>query len=150
MIRPPAATLIGLNLAPMVDVMMCLLIFFMLATKMVEQENSQIDLPYAASVRQLDKQELGNRGVINIRDARLTGGEGAAYLIRESVVSLAEVRRFLSNERRRDAELNCVIRADREVAYQYVEAVMAACAATDVRHVTFGARQTDSGPRTPG
>ncbi len=91
MIRPPATTRLGLNLAPMVDVMMCLLIFFMLATKMVEQENSRIDLPVAQAAKDAEKHTLGNRLVVNIREAALHGGQGAVYLIRENVVPFAEV-----------------------------------------------------------
>ena len=73
--KPHATTRLSLNLAPMVDVMMCLLIFFMLAAKMVEQENSRIDLPMARAAKDAEKQALGNRLVINIRNAALHGGE---------------------------------------------------------------------------
>lgn len=141
--RPPPTTQFGLNLAPMVDVMMCLLIFFMLATKMVEQENSRIDLPVAAAAKEVEKQALGNRLVINIRDATLRGGDGADFLIRESAVTLPQVKQRLDLERRRDPDVNCVIRADRTVAYQYVEAVMATCARANVRNITFGALATE-------
>ncbi len=103
--RPPKTTAIGLNLAPMVDVMMCLLIFFMLATKMVEQENSKIDLPIARAAKEVDKQALGNRLVINIRDAILHGGEGAEYIVQENVLSLAEVQDLLAIEQERDPEV---------------------------------------------
>ncbi len=140
--RPPPTTQFSLNLAPMVDVMMCLLIFFMLATKMVEQENSRIDLPFAAASKEVEKQALGNRLVINVRDATLRGG-GADYIIRESAVSLQQVKERLDLERLRDSEVNCVIRADRTVAYQYVEALMATCASADVRTITFGALKTE-------
>jgi hypothetical protein len=101
--RPPKETTISLNLAPMVDVMMCLLIFFMLATKMVEQENSKIDLPLARAAKEVEKKELGNRFVINVRDAALRGGEGVDYLVREDVRTLAEVRRLPGSRRRADA-----------------------------------------------
>ncbi len=141
--RPPPTTQFALNLAPMVDVMMCLLIFFMLATKMVEQENSRIDLPVAAAAKEVEKQALGNRLVINVRDATLRGGGSADYLIRESAVTLQQVKDRLELERERDPEVNCVIRADRTVAYQHVEALMATCASADVRNITFGALKTD-------
>lgn len=142
--HPPPTTQFGLNLAPMVDVMMCLLIFFMLATKMVEQENSRIDLPVAAAAKEVEKQALGNRLVINICPATLQGG-GADFLIRERAVTLSQVRQRLELERLRDPEVNCVIRANHDVAYQYVEAVMAACAGANVRNITFGALKTERG-----
>lgn len=145
--RPPKETAIALNLAPMVDVMMCLLIFFMLATKMVEQENSKIDLPLARAAKEVEKKELGNRFVINIRDAALRGGEGADYLVREEPRTLAEVRDLLERERQRDPEVNCVVRADRGIAYRYVQNVMATCAQADIRNITFGALRAEPGGR---
>jgi biopolymer transport protein ExbD len=143
--RPPATTPISLNLAPMVDVMMCLLVFFMLATKMVEQENSHIDLPVAFAAKEVEKQELGDRLVINIRDAVLHGGTGVDYVIRETVVPYAHVCDRLKLEAERHPEVNCVIRADRTIAYRYVEAVMVACAQANVRHITFGALPRERG-----
>ena len=126
----------------MVDVMMCLLSFFMLATKMVEQENSRIDLPVAKAAKDAEKQALGNRFVVNIRDAAWHGGEGAVYLVREEAVSLAEVLQRLEVESQLDAEVNCVIRADRDLPYKYVQAVMVGCARAKIRNITFSAVRT--------
>lgn len=144
--RPPKTTVLGLNLAPMVDVMMCLLIFFMLATKMVEQENSKIDLPSARAAKEVDKQDLGNRLVINVRDATVLGGNGVDYVVRENVRSLEEIRSLLTLEQERDPDVNCVIRADRSVPYRHVQAVMVLCAQANLRNLTFGALQGEGGP----
>ncbi len=135
--RPPATTRLGLNLAPMVDVMMCLLIFFMLATKMVERENSHIDLPVAKAAKDAEKQALGNRFVVNIRDATLEGGEGATYLIREEAVSLRNVLDRLKIESGLDPGVNCIIRAERDLPYKYIQAVMIGCAGANIRKITF-------------
>lgn len=137
----PKTTRLDLNLAPMVDVMMCLLIFFMLATRMVEQENSQIDLPVAAASKEVEKQALGNRFVVNIRPA----DHGAQYIVRESIVAFTEVRDLLAIEAARDPGVNCVIRADHELPYRYVQAVMAACANARIQNVTFGALRSNGG-----
>ena len=141
--RPPATTRLSLNLAPMVDVMMCLLIFFMLATKMVERENSYIDLPVAKAAKDAEKQELGNRFVINVRRPQPPEDDGPVYLVREERVSLGEVGDLLMAERERDPNVNCVIRADRELPYRHVQAVMAACARAKISNLTFGALRTE-------
>lgn len=137
----PPATRLSLNLAPMVDVMMCLLVFFMLATKLVERENSRIDLPQAAAAKDAEKQALGNRFVVNIQAARIPGE--VVYLVRETPVTLEEIARRLLDEGRNDPDVNCVIRADRHLPYRHVEAVMAACARAKVRNLTFGAIRTN-------
>jgi len=121
----------------MVDVTMCLLIFFMVASRMVQRENnSNVDLPIARSAKDADKQELGKRFVVNLRDV---DGGGVSYLVQEKEVSLADVFERLRAERRRDADVNCVIRADRDLPYKYVQAIMVCCARADVRKVTFSA-----------
>lgn len=134
-----------MNLAPMVDVTMCLLIFFMVATRMVEQENSQIDLPIAPTAEDAEKQELGNRFVVNVRSDGTPGVDHVAYLVQETEIPLSEVFTRLRAERQRDADVNCVIRADRGLPYKYVQAVMACCARADVRKVTFSAIPREGG-----
>ncbi len=136
---PPTATPVRLNLAPMVEVTMCLLVFFMVATRMVEQENSRIDLPIAPTAKDAEKQELGNRFVVNVRAAGTSGAKTVAYLVQETEISLSEVSERLRAERQQDADVNCVIRADRGLPYKYVQAVMACCARANVRKVTFSA-----------
>lgn len=136
---PPPPTQVTINLAPMVDVTMCLMIFFMLTTQMVKEENSTIDLPLAATAKDASKKELGDRFVINIRDAAVTGGSGAIYLVQEKETTLAGLLDRLQAERAARADLNCVIRADRELPYRYVQAVMMGCAKAGIQKVTFSA-----------
>ena len=142
---PPRTTPIRVNLAPMVDVTMCLLVFFMVTTKMVEMENSVIDLPLAKSAKDVDKQKLGKRFVVNVRDARLEGGKGARYLVQDKEIHLSEVIDRLQRERQVDPLVNCVIRADRSLPYQHVQAVMVGCARAGIQKVTFSAVPREGG-----
>ncbi len=142
--RPPATTAIELNLAPMVDVMMCLLIFFMLATRMVEQETSRIDLPSARRADDISGKPRENRFVVNIR--RSATQEGAAeYLIREELLAIEDVLARLEIERIVNADVTCVIRADRAVKFRHVEAVLAGCAGLQVQTVWFSASTEEEG-----
>lgn len=138
-ILPPTTTPVRLNLAPMVDVTMCLLVFFMVAARMVEQENSRIDLPIAPTAKDAEKQELGNRFVVNVRAAGADGDKKVSYIVQETEISLSEIFERLQAERQQDADVNCVIRADRSLPYKYVQAVMVCCAQANVRKVTFSA-----------
>ncbi len=142
---PPRPTSVKLNLAPLVDVTMCLLVFFMLAARMVERENSRIDLPLARSARNAEKQDLGHRFVVNVRDAALTGGSGAIYLMDQTPVPLSEITRRLAEQRKAHADVNCIIRAERDLPYRYVQALMVACGQAGVQKVTFSAVPRESG-----
>lgn len=143
---PPTTTPIRVNLAPMVDVTMCLLVFFMVTTKMVELENNRdIDLPIAKSAKDVDKQDLGKRLVVNVRDARLDGGEGARYIVQETEIPLTKILQRLEREQQLDPGVNCVIRADNGLPYRYVQAVMVGCAKAGILKVTFSAVPRDGG-----
>ena len=141
---PPAASF-DLNLAPMVDVMMCLLIFFMLATRMVEQEISRIDLPVARAAQEPEGGDRDQRMVINIANA--DGSGEPTYLIREERRTLAQVLEFIDSESRERSDLVCMIRADRSLPYGHIDAVLKGCAEAGVTDITFGALRYDgAGP----
>jgi len=143
--RPPRATPLDLNLAPMVDVMMCLLIFFMLATKMVEQEHSRVDLPVARAAEEAEQQSLSNRFVVNVRPA--AGGDVGVveYVLRERPMPIERVLEQLAAQQRLDPEVNCVVRADRGIAYRHVEALLSGCAELGVRRLTLAALRGEGG-----
>jgi biopolymer transport protein ExbD len=136
MTKPPPITPLTLNLAPMVDVMMCLLIFFMLATKMVEREHTLIDLPTATAAREPERTEAG-RFVVNIRRE----GGRPVYMLRDETQPLDALLAQLSSAARLDPRMTCLIRADKAAAYADVEAVLAGCSRVGVRSVQFGALQ---------
>ena len=134
------------NLAPMVDVVMCLIIFFMLATKLVERENSTIDLPVAPSAREQQKQDLGRRVVVNVVAAPTDGN--AQYVIEQRPIRIDSLVRRLTAERQQDPAVKCVIRGDRELPYHTVEAVLLACARAGIGNVVFAAaREASPGER---
>lgn len=136
----PDETPIRVNLAPVVDVTMSLLIFFLLTTRMVERESStRIDLPVARSAQDTDRQDLGNRFVVNIRDARDEGGTGVEYVVDEKIMSLADVLNRLTEEKRHEPNVNCIIRGDRTLPFEYVQQVMVGCGRIGVTKVTFSA-----------
>ena len=110
---------LALNLAPMIDVVFLLLIFFMVATTFVDREKElSVELPQADSgesaTRELD--EI----VINLaRDGRVFLGQ------RE--IPTEELLDSLARTARRDPETPVTIRGDREVYHQHVVAVMDTC-----------------------
>lgn len=141
--RPPRTTPIGLNLAPMVDVIMCLLIFFMLATQMVQLENSRIDLPEASAAKVAEKRALGKRVVVNVRPARDEESGEAVYELDGQATPAAELYARLEREGRQDPTVNCVIRGARNVPYRFVEAVLVGCAAGKIENITFSALRAE-------
>ena len=135
----PPPTPLGLNLAPMVDVVMCLIIFFMLASKLVERENSPVDLPRASAAREIDNRQLGRRVVVNVQCDDARGRDAVIYRIGEREMPLADVERRLAQERQRFPQVKCVVRADRDLPFHRVEAVLLGCARAGIANVVFAA-----------
>ncbi len=151
--RPPEPANLDLNLAPMVDVMMCLIIFFLLASKMVASENFEMRLPWATAARELDKSELGNRVTINVVAGDEQAGLQPRYITAEwdgqQVVQVERsplgVEQLLVERQQRAARLGqnlrCKIRADGDAAYADVEVVLRACGVANIGNIVFAARQ---------
>lgn len=148
--RPPKPAAVTLNLAPMVDVMMCLIIFFLLATRLVGAQYRGVELARADAARETPSSELRTRVVINV--ALALTGDGADYIVNvwdgqqiaERVLTPAEIAPFLelsaTRARQVGEELRCVIRADRNVAYGTVEVVLRACGLAKISKIVFIAK----------
>ncbi len=158
MFKPPRPASMDLNLAPMVDVLMCLIIFFLLASKMVENENYTLKLASAAAARPLEKSELGNRVTINVVQgaaatdpARYFVADWNGQEVVQSELSPEALNRYVLARAKAaaGAELRCVIRADGDVTYADVETVLRAAGLAKIAKVVFAANQ-DTGPQEPG
>jgi len=149
MFRPPQPTSMHLNLAPMVDVLMCLIIFFLLAAKLVSAEHAPLSLPWAVAAREVAVRELGERVTINVRVAAERRG-AVEYVvvdwdgrqIIERVLPPSELEGLLraraAAAAAQNKELRCVIRADQYVQYRHIETVLRACGLAKIAHVVFG------------
>ncbi|GEM_PF-654858 len=149
--HPPKPVSMTLNLAPMVDVMMCLIIFFLLASRIVDAEHRPVNLPVARSAREPEPEEMGRRVTINVLPAA-DDPLGADYVVQawngralvERRLPAEDVAAYLQARARAVADdaggLRCIIRADREVAYGHVEVVLRGCGLARISHVVFAAQ----------
>lgn len=151
MFRPPKPACLELNLAPMVDVMMCLIVFFLLASKLVEREHYRVNLPWAAAAQEVPSSELGTRVTINVRQT--AAGDDADFIvvdwdgqaIIERVLAPGEIEHLLRLRKKRAddqrQEVRCVIRADQDVQYRHVETVLRAAGLAKIANVVFSANK---------
>lgn len=103
----------SLDIAPLVDVVLLLLIFFMLTSNMVNPAGFKINLPVSSS--QLPREEAGLVVTID-RD-------GSTYL-GPDLVARAQLSRALSREFSSRGERDLIIRADRDTRHGEVVEVM--------------------------
>ncbi len=98
---------IGMEMAPMIDVVLLLIIFFMATAQFVERSLAELDLP---EERGEQREDAGDRGlVINVLD---DGG----LMVSGQAVDLDELRGIVGTQVQQEAEPQLVqvtVRADR-------------------------------------
>ena len=101
-----AAMITDINVTPLVDIMLCLLVIFMVTTTYVVADSIKVDLPQAASG---DATEPSTISLVYTSERELfLNGEPS---------SEAELRATIRAERSADAELQAIIGADRAVSH---------------------------------
>lgn len=123
-----------INMAPMIDMVFLLLIFFMVASHMTSIERVQLELPVAECAKV--QENTPSRQLISIRALNPEGTEVEIFM-NLGVVSPEEVGPMLKRQLEDDAELEVSVRADRRVRHRHVREVMAACAEAGVGNVIF-------------
>ncbi|MCA9244231.1 MAG: biopolymer transporter ExbD [Phycisphaerales bacterium] len=148
--RAPRPRSMTLNLAPMVDVMMCLIVFFLLATKLVSYSNRPLRLPWAEQARAAPTGGAGTY-IINIRPIDESGDQveyvttgWAGESVAEITVTPDRLADTLATAKaeamRRGETLRVVIRADQRAQYKAIEAVLIAAGRAQVAEIAFGAQ----------
>jgi biopolymer transport protein ExbD len=123
-------------MTPMIDVTFLLIIFFLLSSRLVQQESLELDLPVAESGQQADDQSRPRVSINLSADGSLRLGDIA--------ILPADMRRRLRTERDRlGSDLEVRIRADRFVPYSAVTPVLLACADANIWNVTFAVYKRD-------
>jgi biopolymer transport protein ExbD len=121
----------GVNMTPMIDVVFQLLIFFLLTTHLSRQEvSAELVLPRAESGDEAQEDQTP-RVTVNVLP------DGQIQLGNQPLAAAELTARLRVENLKHDARLEVRIRADRSVPYQFVEPVLAACAAAGVWDVKF-------------
>jgi biopolymer transport protein ExbD len=128
----------GINVTPLVDITLVLLIIFIVTAKLVVTPAVPLDLPKASQSEELQtilSVIVPADGTIQVdgaaTDERALGAKARAALAR-------------------DPELRAVIQADLAVPHGRVMGVLDALKSAGLVRVAFGAVRPDNGPRTEG
>jgi biopolymer transport protein ExbD len=121
-----------LNLTPMIDVVLNLIIFFMLGTQFVDNTRKiDINLPLVSNAQPLS--ERPDEIVINVsRDGEVSIGA--------ETVPMTELRTRLDAAREKYADQVVMIRGDMECVYQQVVNVLDACKQAKIRQIQVATR----------
>lgn len=94
-----------INVTPLVDIMLVLLIIFMLVSSFVAKEAIEIDLPHAATGKEIERKTL----------SILVSKEGEYYLSGSKFATVSELSQELMKEKKANPQIQVVISADRMV-----------------------------------
>lgn len=112
-----------LNVAPMIDVVFLLIIFFMTVSQATQVNVESLDLPQATQGE--SNQQLASQFIINLRS------DGSLY-VDQTLITLDTLRNRLHDEaqHRTPAGLSVLIRSDKSSAWHVVSPIMRIC--TDI------------------
>ncbi len=121
-------------MAPMIDMVFLLLIFFMVASHMTKMDRIPVELPVADKSVVPDT-ALG-RQLITIRSLDTTGEE-VEILMNLLEVDVEQIKPVVERLLSENKDTEIYLRADRYAKHKHVKEVMAACAEGGVVNVIF-------------
>jgi len=137
------------NVTPLIDVVMCLIIFYMLVAKIGVNtgQDAKIELP--TSVMGISLKDLGNTVTLNVAKPS-TGDEPLITMLDPSSGQMVDLKiidgtkrplaAFLKKLKGENAEFKVIIRGDQNLEYRFLEPVLITCSEAAVRNVNFAAR----------
>ncbi len=122
-----------INMTPMVDVMLCLLIFFMAATRLYDWEENQfrVKVPEVAAAAPLTSAP---------RDLTLVIQEPGQVQVGAKAYDLGALAELLREARERFPDQGVVIRGEASLSFQDVADVLSACESAGIRNIRLPVR----------
>lgn len=127
--------IVGINVTPLVDITLVLLIIFIVTAKIVVTPAVPLDLPRAAQSEE-----------VQVVFSVILPPSGPALVNGEPVPDDATLARLAREAVGRDAELRAVINADGAVPHRQVIHVLDLLKRSGISRVAFGALPEDSAP----
>lgn len=129
------------QIAPMIDILLVLLVFFMsISSTEVLQSNKEINLPIAKEAK--EAKDNPGQVIINVTYTPLNDMT-AIEVDQKDYAMPAEIVPILQGKVSANPMLRVLIRADREVRYDYVRKILEAVGQSGVGNVTFSVVDKD-------
>jgi len=133
----------GVNLTPMIDVVFNLLLFFMLSSTFVVQSSIQIEMPTAEGASELEQKDLA---VTLAYGTDGPGGKGKIYLDTEEIPSLTALSQRLSEEVRKQPNMQLLVRTDARTDTARLVEVLGIANSAGIKRLGIGAQPATESP----
>jgi biopolymer transport protein ExbD len=141
----------GVNVTPLIDIVMCLIIFFMLVAKIGVNTGDDPSIAIPATVLGKELADRGQALTLNVRPgvgddpmvtALVEGGvEGSSQpqeiKLIDTVTNTRPLYEVLKKIKASNPDLKIIIRGDEEMAYKYLQPVLITCVEAKVKNVNF-------------
>lgn len=125
----------GINVTPLVDVVLVLLIIFMVTARIIHAQGMPMDLPKAAS----------GEAIQTVFSVEL-GADGTTMVDSEKVPSDDAIRALATTARGKNPDLRAVIRADKKVEHGRVIHVLDVLKRAGIAKIAFAVSPGQLGP----
>ena len=128
-----------INMTPMVDVVLCLLVFFMAATRLYDWNENEfpVRVPEVSDAAPLTK---------GPDDLNLTVVSANKVVLGDKTFDLPTLTTKIIEARKRYAEQGVLIRGDAKLTYQDMADVLSACNLAGIRNVRLPVRPREAAP----
>ncbi len=138
-----------INTTPLIDVVMCLIVFYLIVGKLASGQLAEVDLPDATTG---DRETPSELFIVNVRSpdesARAWRVSNAAVIIEgDPVPSPEALTRMLRDRVASKPDTQVQLRASRQLPFAEVDPVLRACTDAGVADITLAAN--DAGAITP-
>lgn len=126
--------LLGFQIAPMVDILLVLLVFFIVTWNFALTENElDVKIPTASAAK--EQQPVANQTVLNIRK------DGSVVMNRQPL-TLDTLREKLTKLSDLYPDYAIILRADKDLSYESLMSVMDICRQANIWNVAFATATT--------
>jgi biopolymer transport protein ExbD len=138
------------NVTPLIDIVMCLIIFFMLVAKIGVSTGADATITIPASTLGAELKDPGQALTLNVRPglgdepmvtALVEGGNQPQEIkLVDTVTNTRPLLEVLKKIKTNKPDLKIIIRGDEEMGYKYLEPVLITCVEAKVKNVNFNTK----------
>ena len=128
----------GLDIAPLVDVVFLLLIFFMLTSTFIRQEGMDIELPEAES-----------SGSFDANTVKIQIGKDRTLLVQDKTMPPGELQGFLETAVAKDKKIPIIIETDKQTPFDMFARVLDTARLAGAQNIVIATDPSASTPVSP-
>jgi biopolymer transport protein ExbD len=133
--RRPAPYVLGFQIAPMVDVLLVLLCFFIVTWSFARKEN-ELDVKVPSAENAKESNPVVNQTVLNVKS-------DGTVILSQKVVGLPELQAKLKQLSDLFPDYAIILRVDERTPFRFTAAVLDTCRAANIWNVAFATAKAE-------